>query len=221
MRLRTLHFCKSFIVAGIAGSLAFIPETGASAASHPLAATLNVASGIALPAVATGDRAGAAASGETIELAQNHNLAIKRRRAGRGRGVRRAARAGRHRGARRAARRGRAPVVRGNRGGRRVARRSYRRGYNRGYRRGYRRAPRYYRPYRRYNPYAAGAVGFAAGALIAGAASANNVVVVERGIPAPYTAEWYRQCSIKYRSFRASDGTFLTYSGVRRTCRLP
>lgn len=72
---------------------------------------------------------------------------------------------------------------------------------------------------------AAGIIGLAAGAAIAGAYANDEVVVVDEPsygrVPAPYSAEWYRQCSLKYRSFRASDGTFLTYSGVRKTCRLP
>lgn len=77
-----------------------------------------------------------------------------------------------------------------------------------------------------YNPgaaAAAGVIGLAAGA-IAGSALANSqpdTVVIETGVPAPYTAEWYRQCDLKYRSFRASDGTFMGYDGVRKTCRLP
>lgn len=67
----------------------------------------------------------------------------------------------------------------------------------------------------------AGVVGLAAGA-IAGAAIAgsNNTVVVDTPYE-PYSAEWYRQCSLKYRSFRASDGTYLGYDGVRHTCRIP
>ncbi|MCF3933663.1 BA14K family protein [Acuticoccus sp. M5D2P5] len=72
---------------------------------------------------------------------------------------------------------------------------------------------------------AAGAIGLAAGA-IAGAAIANqnNTVVVEQPggyYPAPFSSDWYRQCSMKYRSFRASDGTYLGYDGVRHQCRLP
>lgn len=71
---------------------------------------------------------------------------------------------------------------------------------------------------------AAGLVGLAAGAAIAG--SVNNqpdVVVVEQpryGV-APYSAEWYRRCDMKYNSFRASDGTYLGYDGYRHACRLP
>ncbi len=70
---------------------------------------------------------------------------------------------------------------------------------------------------------AAGLVGLAAGAAIAG--SYNNqpdVVVVQPGYGvAPYSAEWYRRCDLKYNSFRASDGTYLGYDGYRHTCRLP
>jgi hypothetical protein len=73
---------------------------------------------------------------------------------------------------------------------------------------------------------AAGIIGLAAGAIAAQALNDNRTVVVEDydyvdGVPAPYTAEWYRQCDLKYRSFRASDGTFLGYDGVRHVCRLP
>ncbi|WP_157961730.1 BA14K family protein [Acuticoccus kandeliae] len=71
---------------------------------------------------------------------------------------------------------------------------------------------------------AAGVIGLAAGA-IAGAAIASQpqTVVVEQPsyYPAPFTSEWYRQCGLKYRSFRSSDGTFLGYDGVRRQCVLP
>ncbi len=71
-----------------------------------------------------------------------------------------------------------------------------------------------------------------AGALIAGTAgliagsalsNSNRTVVVQEpsyGV-APYSAEWYRQCDLKYNSFRASDGTYLGYDGYRHTCRIP
>ncbi|WP_211110407.1 BA14K family protein [Acuticoccus mangrovi] len=72
---------------------------------------------------------------------------------------------------------------------------------------------------------AAGLIGLATGALIGSAMSnSGQTVVVDEpayGVPAPYTAEWYRQCDLKYNSFRASDGTFLGYDGVRHRCRLP
>lgn len=93
--------------------------------------------------------------------------------------------------------------------------------------------PRYYHhgPRRGYrggvNPgavAAAGVVGLAAGAIAGSALAAPQsapIVIDTGGVPAPYTAEWYRQCDLKYRSFRASDGTFLGYDGVRKVCRLP
>lgn len=100
----------------------------------------------------------------------------------------------------------------------------YRRRYYRPYYGGY------YRPYRRHNgaAVAAGVIGLAAGAL-AGAAIANTpprrTVIVEQPVypyyPAPYTGEWYRLCAQKYRSFRASDGTYLGYDGYRHVCRIP
>jgi len=69
---------------------------------------------------------------------------------------------------------------------------------------------------------AAGVIGLAAGAIAGSAlASQPRVVYEDPGIPAPYTAEWYRQCDLKYNSFRASDGTYLGYDGKRHTCRLP
>ena len=72
---------------------------------------------------------------------------------------------------------------------------------------------------------AAGAIGLAAGAIAGSALASQPRVVYEeprrRGVPTPYTAEWYRQCDVKYNSFRASDGTYLGYDGVRHTCRLP
>ncbi len=72
---------------------------------------------------------------------------------------------------------------------------------------------------------AAGIVGLAAGAIAGSAlAGPQETVVIDDyygGVPAPYTAEWYRQCDLKYNSFRASDGTFMGYDNVRKTCRLP
>ncbi|MEF2073730.1 BA14K family protein [Consotaella aegiceratis] len=37
--------------------------------------------------------------------------------------------------------------------------------------------------------------------------------------PAPWTAEWYRYCSAKYRSFDPRSGTFQPYHGPRRLCQ--
>ncbi|WP_349357710.1 BA14K family protein [Stappia sp.] len=44
-------------------------------------------------------------------------------------------------------------------------------------------------------------------------------VVVGQQRPAPWTAEWYRYCDAKYRSFNPRTGTFTTYSGVQKLCR--
>jgi hypothetical protein len=90
---------------------------------------------------------------------------------------------------------------------------------------------------------AAGVIGLAAGALIAGAAQAQPRVyyeyapepvyqprpryVYERPRQVyyeqyvtyePWTREWYRYCSNRYRSFDPSSGTFMGYDGVRRFC---
>lgn len=40
-----------------------------------------------------------------------------------------------------------------------------------------------------------------------------------RGRHAAWSPAWYRYCASKYRSFRASDGTFQPYNGGRRLCR--
>jgi hypothetical protein len=39
-----------------------------------------------------------------------------------------------------------------------------------------------------------------------------------RGFAEPWSGEWYRYCSDRYRSFNPSDGTFVGYDGVRRFC---
>jgi len=83
---------------------------------------------------------------------------------------------------------------------------------------------RYYRRRRNFDGASAvvgGIIGLAAGAIAAGALANRPPTVVYEGPPAPYSGEWYRRCSRKYRSFRASDGTFLGYDGIRRRCRLP
>ncbi|WP_192847444.1 BA14K family protein [Aureimonas sp. AU40] len=43
----------------------------------------------------------------------------------------------------------------------------------------------------------------------------------ERGIgrPAPFSAEWYRWCEARYRSFDHDSGTFQPNNGPRRLCR--
>lgn len=105
---------------------------------------------------------------------------------------------------------------------RRATRRQIRRGPNRLYRNG-----RYY--YYRNGSYydnnggilAGALIGLAAGAIASQAVGNRNTVVVDDGYARPYSAEWYRQCDRKYRSFRASDGTYLGYDGVRHVCRVP
>lgn len=37
--------------------------------------------------------------------------------------------------------------------------------------------------------------------------------------PAPWSPEWYRYCSARYRSFDPRSGYFLAYSGEYRFCR--
>lgn len=36
--------------------------------------------------------------------------------------------------------------------------------------------------------------------------------------PEPWSREWYRACSIRYRSFDAGSGTFMGYDGRRHFC---
>lgn len=105
------------------------------------------------------------------------------------------------------------------------------------------------RDYRGGDMLAAGVLGLATGALIAGAARPAPIyreryyddgyyapppVVYERPVRVyeqprrvyveryatfePWTNEWYRYCSDRYRSFDPSSGTFVGYDGVRRFC---
>lgn len=187
--------------AGLCAALAFAaPVSPAAAAPHgqptPTTITPALAANLAAQLSSEGSQAG------EIQVAQRRRV----HRGPRGRAYRRGYRRGFRRG-----RRASGPIVR-------PGRRYYRGGKR------YYGGPRYYR--RGYGPgaaVAAGAIGLAAGA-IAGAAIAapprGRAVVIDP-VPAPYTAEWYRRCSLKYRSFRASDGTFLGYDGIRKICRLP
>lgn len=214
---RRLHLVLAALIAvavltfaGGSPAKAYIPadvSPSTRGSTSPLPATA-----LAIPATSS---AGDVKAG-TIEVAQRRR-GFRRYRGARSRGVR----------GRRAAR------FRGARARHFRNRRVVRRGYRRGGRRYYRRHGRYYRPY--YRPYyyydggavAAGVIGLAAGAVVGGALAYREpeVVVVDEpryaGVPAPFTGAWYRQCARKYRSFRASDGTYLTYRGVRRRCRLP
>lgn len=94
---------------------------------------------------------------------------------------------------------------------------------------------------------AAGALGLAAGALLGSATRQVDVIyrydepryvrprpVYERPVRVyeqprrvyvqryasfePWTREWYRYCSDRYRSFDPQSGTFMGYDGVRRFC---
>ncbi|NRG17810.1 BA14K family protein [Rhizobiales bacterium] len=111
--------------------------------------------------------------------------------------------------------------------------RNYRRG--RGYRGGrryhakrryYRGGRGYYYGKRYYNPgaaAAAGIIGLATGAIIAGALSQPRYVApapaYRRGAYAPWTPEWYSYCGSRYRSFNPDTGYYLAYSGKYRFCR--
>lgn len=48
---------------------------------------------------------------------------------------------------------------------------------------------------------------------------ADNRRTYRASAPEPWTDEWFAYCEAKYRSFRASDGTFQPYNGPRRLCR--
>lgn len=189
---------KASGMAGLAAAVTLAwPALPASASPHgqPTAVTITptFAPTLAAAPAAEEERAG------IVEVAQNRRR-VNRRRAVRNRQVRRN-RAVRNR------------QIRRNRAAR--ANRVYRNG------RYY-----YYRDGGWYDnsgaALAAGVIGLAAGAVAAGAlANSTRDQVVVDAVPAPYSAEWYRRCDLKYRSFRASDGTFLGYDGVRRTCTLP
>jgi hypothetical protein len=92
--------------------------------------------------------------------------------------------------------------------------------------------------YRDYDPgigFAAGALGFVAGAVVGSALAQPRVVapgpyviegpvepdvVYKSGIaPEPYSAEWYAYCDAKYRSFDRQTGTFMGNDGARHLCR--
>ena len=111
---------------------------------------------------------------------------------------------------------------RGYRGGRRYARgRNYYRGRYYGGR-GYYYGGNYYNPGA---AAAAGIIGLATGAIIAGALSQPQYVApapayraYRRGAYAPWTTEWYSYCSSRYRSFNPDTGYFLAYSGQYRFC---
>lgn len=92
-------------------------------------------------------------------------------------------------------------------------RRFERNGYYNGYR-GYRER----RPgYRYYNGFWFPLGAFAAGAIIGGAVNAP-----QRVTPGRYTARHYAWCEQRYRTYRASDNTYVANSaGERRFCNSP
>lgn len=80
---------------------------------------------------------------------------------------------------------------------------------------------------------AAGVVGLAAGALIAGAVNNPRPTYYDDGYYVrdeprviyrsgygiePWTREWVRYCSDRYRSFDARNGTFMGYDGREHFC---
>lgn len=100
------------------------------------------------------------------------------------------------------------------------------RSYNRGYRGDYDRHNRryYYRDRDRGGNIGAGVAGAIIG-LGAGAIIGNSLSRPQRVAPRaggryePWTRDWYRYCSRKYRSFNPKTGYFVTYSGQYRFCR--
>jgi hypothetical protein len=61
---------------------------------------------------------------------------------------------------------------------------------------------------------AAGFLGFALGAAIAGSASERGYVEAHRG-----EAAWIANCQQRYRSFDPASGTYLGFDGYRHYCR--
>ena len=66
--------------------------------------------------------------------------------------------------------------------------------------------------YRYYNGFWFPLAAFGAGAIIGGA------VAADRG---GYTSRHYAWCESRYRTYRASDNTYIASAGVRRICRSP
>ncbi|AYC99863.1 BA14K family protein [Neorhizobium sp. NCHU2750] len=83
-----------------------------------------------------------------------------------------------------------------------------RRGYYNGHR-GY----SYHRPgYRYHNGYWFPLAAFGAGAIIGGAIASQ---------PRAHSSNHYQWCASRYRTYRASDNTYVSSPGVRRTCVSP
>jgi len=72
---------------------------------------------------------------------------------------------------------------------------------------------------------AAGVIGFATGAIVAGALSQPRTVTVYEepvyygGRPRPWTPSWYAYCDSRYRSFNPDTGMFVGYDGRHHFCR--
>jgi hypothetical protein len=92
----------------------------------------------------------------------------------------------------------------------------YRRHYNRGDRRGWYNGHRGYRDrragYRYHNGLWFPLAAFGAGAIIGGA------VASDRGGSSSRHVAW---CESRYRTYRASDNTYVASAGVRRSCNSP
>src|SRR5688572_13349231 len=43
--------------------------------------------------------------------------------------------------------------------------------------------------------------------------------VIETGVPRAFTAQWYKYCAQRYRSFEPGTGLYTSFSGQRRQCR--
>lgn len=87
-------------------------------------------------------------------------------------------------------------------------RRVYREGYYNGHR-GYR---EYRRGYRKHNGYWFPLAAFGAAAIIGGAIASQ---------PSASGGSHYQWCANRYRSYRASDNTYVPRAGVRATCVSP
>ncbi len=87
-------------------------------------------------------------------------------------------------------------------------RRQYREGYYNGHR-GYRERRR---GYRQHNGYWFPLAAFATGAIIGGAINRQ---------PRAYGSSHTQWCANRYRTYRASDNTYVASAGVRRTCVSP
>lgn len=73
-------------------------------------------------------------------------------------------------------------------------------------------------------PAAAGAIGFAAGAIVGGALAQPRYYAPPAPRPVyvglrPWSGRWYAYCADRYRSFDPRSGTFMGRDGRRHFCR--